>query len=90
MPELIQKRFPTRPLKILPARDRKKELENAYTLNKKLPTPHPKIFLLIDDTITTWTTMQAIVDLLRFHFPGTEILVLPSLKPHMKYISILP
>lgn len=75
MTDLIMKKKPTRPLKTLSAIERKNELENIYTLKKKLSISHPEKFLLIDDIVTTGTTMQAIANLLRFHFPDTDIFV---------------
>ena len=77
LPELLTKTRPTLPNKFLTRRQRRMELEDVYRLT--LPatgdgcisadTP----FLLIDDILTTGTTMRTLIHILQGTFPLSPI-----------------
>jgi predicted amidophosphoribosyltransferase len=78
LPSLLRKSRPARPCKELSRHQRKTELQGIYSLDSAArqmiatPAPNPP-FLLIDDILTTGTTMRMIIRTLRRTFPLSPI-----------------
>jgi predicted amidophosphoribosyltransferase len=70
LPSLLLKSRVTLPCKHLFRRQRLDELRNVYTI---AAAPIPAPFLLIDDILTTGTTMRMIIRALRARFPACPI-----------------
>jgi predicted amidophosphoribosyltransferase len=74
LPSFLRKSRPARPCKELSRGQRKTELRGIYSLDTAAPLPSPNPpFLLIDDILTTGTTMRMIIQPLRRAFPLSPI-----------------
>ena len=78
LPSLLLKSRVTLPCKHLFRRQRLDELRDVYNIATEPTTPHPNAltsppFLLIDDILTTGTTMRMIIRALRARFPACPI-----------------
>jgi len=75
MPGLINMLKITRPLKSLEAAERSTEIKNAYSLFSENLDLNDKRLLLIDDIISTGTTITTIIRLIKQHFPRSRFKV---------------
>jgi len=74
LPTFVCKTRPTLPGKLLTRRQRQTQLENVYKLSGIPLAEHPP-FLLIDDILTTGSTMRALIGALREHYFASPITV---------------
>ena len=75
MPELICKSRVTRKVKYLSLKERRAELKNVYALSSEYFDFDKRTVLLIDDILTTGTTVISIIRLIREYFPGSAFKV---------------
>jgi predicted amidophosphoribosyltransferase len=82
LPTLLTKSRPTLPNKYLTRRERRSQLQDVYQLTTTPPSagaPNPTPlnpytpFLLIDDILTTGTTMRALISTIRRDYPDCPI-----------------
>jgi predicted amidophosphoribosyltransferase len=74
LPTLLTKSRTTLPNKHLTRRERRSQVQDVYHVATPLPAIAPSTpFLLIDDILTTGTTMRALIRTLRRHFPACPI-----------------
>jgi predicted amidophosphoribosyltransferase len=76
LPALLIKTRPTLPGKFLTRNQRRSQLESVYQLAPVAPAPEPGSptpFLLIDDILTSGSTMRALIHTLRNHYPACAI-----------------
>ncbi len=79
LPTLLSKSRPTLPNKHLTRRERSSQLRDVYQLTATLPSAGAPIsapdtpFLLIDDILTTGTTMRALISTIRRDRPNCPI-----------------
>jgi predicted amidophosphoribosyltransferase len=73
LPSLLLKSRVTLPCKHLLRRQRLDELRDVYAITATPPPLTSPPFLLIDDILTTGTTMRMIIRALRAHFPACPI-----------------
>lgn len=73
IPQLLEKKRVTQPLKQLRARQREGELENVYGLRDLGLCLNNRNILLLDDVVTTGATARAIVRAVLGSYPGAKI-----------------
>lgn len=73
LPTMLTKKQPTLPSKYLTRRQRKTQLDDVFTLSGSATIPPATPFLLIDDILTTGSTMRALVRTLQVPFPVSSI-----------------
>lgn len=76
-PRLLRKSSPTPEIKGLSKEQRVAELKNRYYIDTRYfpAPPSPPSFLLLDDILTTGTTMKMIIDALLHPYPKANIVV---------------
>jgi predicted amidophosphoribosyltransferase len=72
-PYLLMKKDFTRPLHGLPKKLRVEQLNNKYIFNLSPALMPPSTILILDDIVTTGTTMLAIRDAIKLEIPKCEI-----------------
>ena len=74
LPTLLTKSRPTLSGKHLTRHERRSQLQDVYKVAAPTPTFPPFTpFLLIDDILTTGTTMRALISTIRHHYPDCPI-----------------
>lgn len=73
LPRMMVKKWHIEPLRGKSAREREQMLKRVYKLNAEYKGMDVSRFWLIDDVLTTGTTIKAIISVLRQHYPTTPI-----------------
>lgn len=73
IPQLLEKKRVTQPLKLLRARQREVELENVYGLRDLGLSLNNRNILLLDDVVTTGATARAISKAVLANYPRAKI-----------------
>lgn len=76
-PRLLKKSHPTQPVKAFARPQREEELQGLYSIDPAyaatLPEGPPSHWLIIDDILTSGTTIRAIIGAIHLSYPGTPL-----------------